>query len=129
MKNLIHLTAVVLALSALTVPAAAQREVRAATTAPGVLGFSYGWTGGITVGANGSLQMRDHPRVTSVHRGRGAAAAGLVAGDVILAVDGRDARDPAVLRDIPAGVRVEMVVRRDGRERRLYLHTSLPGAR
>jgi S1-C subfamily serine protease len=125
-RSLIAALPLVLALFTLAAPATAQREVRTPPTGPDVLGFSYGWAGGITVGTDGSVRMRDHPRVGAVRRGSGAAAAGLVAGDVILSVDGRDARDPSVLRDLPGGARVQLVVRRDGRERRLVLHTAPP---
>jgi S1-C subfamily serine protease len=105
-------------------PVAAQQTVSAPATRPNNLGFSYGWSGGIAVERDGRVTMRTHPRVSTVRRRTGAAAAGLQAGDVIVSVDGRDARDPAALRDIRPGHSVTLLVRRGRRERRIVVRVA-----
>jgi membrane-associated protease RseP (regulator of RpoE activity) len=65
--------------------------------------------------------------VTAVAAGAPAAEAGLAAGDLITAIDGKPARPEglsdarAALRTLPAGARVSLAVRRGGVERTVLL--------
>lgn len=104
--------------------AAAQDHVSLRGTHRNLLGFSYGWKGGISVTADGAVRMLEHPRVSMVRDGSSAEAAGLAEDDVLVSVNGRDTRDPAVLRDVEPATRLFIVVRRDDGELRVVLTTA-----
>jgi C-terminal processing protease CtpA/Prc len=81
--------------------------------------FQYGWDGGITITPDGHAQMADYPTVKALGAGSAAAEAGLRVSDVIVAVNGQDARLPPLFNDLRVGSRVVLQVRRDGLEREI----------
>jgi carboxyl-terminal processing protease len=68
-----------------------------------------------------------YPRVVGVLEGSPAAQAGMVEGDTVLAVDGKDfVQDPADLRAFEPGQRFTVRVRRGGRELDLVVVPAPP---
>jgi membrane-associated protease RseP (regulator of RpoE activity) len=101
-------------------PVAARSQV---VTVPGtgrgsILGFSYGWEGGFTISADGKRHMRQYPTVKSLVPGSPAERARLRVGDVIVSVNGRDARTPP-FPAVSAGSRVVVRIRRGDAEREI----------
>jgi S1-C subfamily serine protease len=75
------------------------------------LGFSIHVV--VAAGAAG-LETVDYPVVDAVRAGSPAERVGLRADDVILAIDGRDAREPRMFRDLTPGRKYLLHVRRGG---------------
>ncbi len=82
------------------------------------LGFSFG----MTPGRDNSF---GYPYVKGVTKGSNADRAGLVVGDAILSVDGRDARQRQLFPGARPGARYVVRVRRGGEERELT-YTFVP---
>lgn len=88
--------------------------------------FGFAWGVSTTPGANHSLSF-GHPYVTVVVPGTNAARAGLVAGDTIVSVNGRDSRQPPLFPVRRAGTEYTLLVRRAGEERELtYVYPEPP---
>ncbi|QMW24523.1 Do family serine endopeptidase [Sandaracinobacteroides saxicola] len=68
--------------------------------------------------------------MTGVSPGSPAAAAGLRAGDIVYAIDGKEVSDPGSLRyriaTLPVGERVKLTVVRDGKARNVELALAAP---
>jgi S1-C subfamily serine protease len=67
-----------------------------------------------------------HPFVTQVVKGSAAEQAGLLQGDTIIAVDGRDTRHPPMFSDPAPGVRHLLRIRRAGEEMELTFVMPAP---
>lgn len=91
--------------------------------APPPLGFVYS-----IVGSYG--QAYPYPKITTVVAGSNAARAGLMVGDTLVSVDGRDLRQPVPLfPDRTPGTKYVMRVRRGGEDLELiYTYPATPAA-
>ncbi|HEX5727255.1 MAG TPA: PDZ domain-containing protein [Longimicrobiaceae bacterium] len=100
-----------------TAPPGGQPEARTATN-PGSArrGVDWGFSIGMTPGPANAY---GYPYVVSVTKGSNAERAGLVVGDTILSVDGRDARQPPLFPSLVAGTRYVLRIRRGQEEREL----------
>lgn len=78
----------------------------------GSLGFTYRF--GDLVGKAPTAQPTEYATITGVAPGSSADAAGLRAGDVLVAVNGADGRNRWLLRDLNPGTAYALRVRRDG---------------
>jgi len=95
----------------------AQQGVTAPAAANAVNpGFAHVFAGGIARTASGWM-ARAYPTVSSVVEGSAAARAGLRVGDVIVSLNGRDARRPPLLAGVSRGTEVVLRVRRGDEER------------
>jgi hypothetical protein len=95
-----------------TVPSDSTRPPRTAST-----GFDISLR---LIGSPDGMRIADYLKVSRVRQGTGAARAGLRAGDVILAVNGADSREPGILGALATqkpGTRYVLRIRRDGVER------------
>lgn len=85
-------------------------------------------SGGFAVRMNSGPNLTyTHPFVTQVVKGSAAEEAGLMVGDTIIAVDGRDTRQPSVLVDPAPGIRHLFRIRRAGEEIELTFVMPAPG--
>lgn len=95
---------------------AAAPSLRAQTTLSGGRSnaprIGFGYSGSPQIGANGEIRFADYPVVTKVDSGSAPQAAGIAIGDVILEVNGHDAREGHLFRDRNPGTRYLMRVRR-----------------
>lgn len=99
-------------------PAAGTTVVTTPPAAPrGYTGFTIRFSMMMTPGR---AITREYPVIGAVHRGSPAQKAGLAPGDVILEIDGRDAREEGALRVLP-GVRYALRIRRGDAEREVAL--------
>lgn len=71
------------------------KTLRIAGTSKSYTGFM--WGGRVTFGPDGNPRLADYPIVRKVEAGSPAEKAGLAAGDVILAMNGKDAREPGAM--------------------------------
>lgn len=67
-----------------------------------------------SVDSPAGIRWKEPPEVEGVYCGSPAHEAGLRPGDVILTVNGGDARDPGLLKAERAGMEFRLVVRRNG---------------
>jgi C-terminal processing protease CtpA/Prc len=81
-------------------------------------GFNHVFASGLTRTQTG-WQARDYPRVSSLTEGSAAAKAGLRTGDIIVSVNGRDAREPPLFSALRPGAGIVMRVRRGTEEREI----------
>lgn len=99
----------------------------AAGTVVRTFGFAWGMS---TRPGDGGTIIFGHPYVTMVVPETNAARAGLVAGDTILTVNGRDTRQPPLFPVRRAGTEYLLLVRRGGEERELtYVFPEPPPPR
>jgi S1-C subfamily serine protease len=99
----------------------ARAHAQQAVTSPGSgsavnPGFTHVFQAGIARTASGWM-ARDFPTVSAVVEGSAAARAGLKVGDVIVSVNGHDARRPPLFTGLRHGAAVVMRVRRGDEER------------
>jgi membrane-associated protease RseP (regulator of RpoE activity) len=80
--------------------------------------FGFAWGMSTRPGPDHSPTF-GHPYVTVVVPGSNAARAGLVVGDTIVSVNGRDTRQPPLFPVRRAGTEYVLLVRRGGEEREL----------
>lgn len=80
------------------------------------LGFSYSG-GGVDVASDGSIRSLEFPVVRRIHPGSNAQRAGLMAGDTIVSVNGRNAKVRPLFDNRRPGTRIVMRIRRNGEER------------
>lgn len=92
------------------------------------LGFSYGGGGGVDVASDGSIRSLEFPVVRRVHPGSNAQRAGLMAGDTIVAVNGRNAKVRPLFDNRRPGTRIVMRIRRNGEEREVSFVLADDGA-
>ena len=121
MKFAIALGALLLGAAPLLVtsPLAAQQAVTAPRTGNAVSpGFSHAFTAGLSRTSEGWV-ARDYPRVSGLVQGSAAARAGIRDGDVIVSVNGHDARRPPLFNTLKAGDTVVLRVRRGDEEREI----------
>jgi S1-C subfamily serine protease len=111
----ICLLALTAALATHSGPLSAQDAVRTTGRGSG-LGFSWGWEGGMTRGADGRLVMQNPPVVRSVTPQSAPARAGLRVGDIIISANGRDGRTPRLFEAIRPGTPVVLRIRRSDAE-------------
>jgi S1-C subfamily serine protease len=78
--------------------------------APVYTGIAY--SGSPQVQADGTVRSAEHPVISRVVEGSPAARAGLQPGDVILTVNGRDARELGLLRASEVGQEFALRIRR-----------------
>ncbi|MFL5381787.1 MAG: PDZ domain-containing protein [Longimicrobiaceae bacterium] len=79
------------------------------------IGIAY--TGNPRVGEDGQIRFAEHPVVTGVEPNSSAARAGILPGDVLLAVNGRDARERGLFGQRVYGTRYTLRIRRGTEER------------
>jgi membrane-associated protease RseP (regulator of RpoE activity) len=79
------------------------------------IGIAY--TGNPVVGEDGQIRFAEHPVVTGVEPNSSAARAGILPGDVLLAVNGRDARERGLFGQRVYGTRYTLRIRRGTEER------------
>lgn len=107
-------------IAALFVPLAAGAQERPAQPRPGCTGLTYSGA------ARAPVPRAEHPVVSSVAERSPAAEAGIRVGDVIVEVDGTDARTLPRLFASPPGTRHRIRVRRQGRTHDLELTAGWP---
>lgn len=95
------------------------------TRAPSPYYTGYSYSGSPVVLADGSVRFAEPPVITEVAPGSPAALVGLQPGDQIVEVNGRDGRDPTVLRARAAGQEFVLRIRR-GTELRDVTLVSAP---
>ncbi len=121
------------ALAAATMLAGHARSAAAQEAAPPirptVVEFRYGWTGGISMGPDGTARVSTYPRIVDVVPSSPAAQAGLRVGDTILSVNGRDGLNPPLFEGVRAGARVVMRIRRGDEEREISFVPRQPPPR
>lgn len=106
-------------------PAAAQASMVSASRGLGNAGYTgLGVGGRPSPAADGTPRWADYPVVRAVGQGSPAARVGILPGDVLLLVNGVDARDPRTLFGQPGTV-FTMRVRRGSAVREFVL-TSIP---
>lgn len=105
MIRLLSLVAAILLVQAQTVSAqqstrtaAPGREIVASRARPNGSHTGINVGGKPVFGAGGAFTWAEHPAIRSVIEGSPAAKVGIVAGDILLAVNGADGRDPTALR-------------------------------
>jgi S1-C subfamily serine protease len=101
-------------------PAAAAQQPVSAPGSNGAVsaGFTHDFPAGV-MRTDSGWTARAFPRVSAVVAGSAAARAGLHTGDLIVAVNGRDARRPPLFARIRRGTDVVMRVRRGDEEREI----------
>jgi len=110
---------------AVAAPAPASRAEPAAAAQPAYTGIAIRFAMSMTPGR---ATNASHPVIDAVLPSSPAQKAGLAPGDVILEVDGRDAREEGALRMRP-GVRYALRIRRGDAEREVaLLAVAHPGA-
>lgn len=93
---------------------------------PGVssLGFNYG--GPVELTGDGRARWVDYPTIIEVFADSEAERLGIRAGDVILAVNGKDARNPHLLDDRKPGTRYVLRLQRGKEEREVTVSIYVP---
>ncbi|HEX8392407.1 MAG TPA: PDZ domain-containing protein [Longimicrobium sp.] len=81
------------------------------------IGISY--TGNPVRGEDGQMRFADYPVITGVDANSSAGRAGFRAGDVILRVNGKDARERGLFGQRTPGARYSVLVRRGTEEREI----------
>ncbi|HEX6750406.1 MAG TPA: PDZ domain-containing protein [Longimicrobium sp.] len=84
------------------------------TPSAGYHGIRYGAR--ISIGPNGAIGWATNPVVEAVYCGSPADSAGVHQGDVLLTVNGHDAREAGILAATRPGMTFRLRVRRDARE-------------
>lgn len=111
----------------LAAPALAQEVVESPAPAGGSLGMSYALDPTfVSTQGQPRVAPRNHPRVVRVQPGSSAARAGLAEGDILLEVNGRDGREPALFPNREPGTRYTVRVRRGTQEREVTLVVGPP---
>jgi S1-C subfamily serine protease len=95
--------------------------VPSASAARGTTGFDYAYRETIIMRSGTTPRPQTQPRVEKIDPQGPAARAGMAVGDVILSVNGRDAREPRLFPDKRPGTRYLVRVRRGTVERELTL--------
>lgn len=123
-----RVSAIVAALLTVAVGASAQTQtVATGRVAKADVGFGVEFQLSST---SGEVRRFGYPRVASVKPTSSAARAGLTVGDVLIAVDGRDTRQPGNWwADLAPGRRYTLRVRRGEEERNMEIEAGPPPAR
>lgn len=90
------------------------------------LGFMYGAP--IAQAGDGRIKWAEYPTIKEVLAGSEAERLGIRAGDVILAVNGKDAHDPRLLGDRKPGTRYVLRLQRGEEEREVTVTVYVPEA-
>jgi S1-C subfamily serine protease len=98
-------------------PAARAQQLLKGGGNPTPIGFTYRAV--VQFGADGKARSLDFPVVVAVDSGSAPQAAGLVAGDVIVEVNGRDGHEAGLFRVRSPGTKYSILVRRGTDTRRI----------
>jgi S1-C subfamily serine protease len=109
-------------------PPAGAEEVRTEVAARGELGFRYRYDEVFVWRSGETHQPSVFPKVERIAPGGPATRAGLVDGDVLLSVNGRDAREPRLFSNRRPGTRYVLRIRRGSEERETTLVIGPPRA-